>query len=123
MKELTNEIKERCNCANCEYKKDCPHCESFRRYPFEFGGVGACKKLYEKQYMVTTATPDERVKTRCVTNIYTEEVLRHSDYKDFIPKELHQTTIQVDKVLGINSTALADKDEYIEWVTTITRIA
>lgn len=123
MKELTNEIIAKCNCAYCEHYSSCPHENSFRRYPYEFGGTGACKKLYKKQYVVTTATSDERVKNRCISNIYTEEVLRHSDYKDFIPTELHQTTTQIDKVLGINSTALAENDEYIEWVTTITRIA
>ena len=76
-----------------------------------------------KKFVVTTATADERVKVRNISNIYNEETLLNSDYKEFIPSELHQTTIQVDKVLGINSTALAKSGEYIEWVTTITRIA
>ncbi len=123
MKELTNEIREKCNCANCKHRENCVHHDSFRRYPFEFGGVGACKKLYEKKYVVVTTTADERIPNRCIADIYDEEVLRNSDYKNILPKELHQTTTQVEKVLGINCTALADNDEYIEWVTTITRIA
>lgn len=76
-----------------------------------------------KQYLVTTATADKRVKNNKCTNIYDEETLLHSDYKNFLPKKLYKTTIQIDTVLGINSTALAGKDEQIEWVTTITRIA
>lgn len=76
-----------------------------------------------KKFLVTTATADERVKVRNISNIYNEETLLNSDYKEFIPSKLHQTTIQVDKVLGINCTELAESGEYIEWVTTITRIA
>ena len=76
-----------------------------------------------KQYLVTTASADKRVYTRKVCDIYCEDTLLNSDYKNFIPKKLYQTTIQVEQVLGINSTAEAQVGEYIEWVTTITRIA
>lgn len=76
-----------------------------------------------KQYLVTTASADKRVYSQKVCEIYYEETLLNSDYKNFIPKKLYETTIQIEKVLGIASTALAKKGEYIEWVTTITRIA
>lgn len=122
-KELTEEIRNKCDCTNCTLRNACKHAECFRRYPFEFGGIGACERLYEKKYLVTTATTDIRVKNNCISNVYTEEVLRHSDYKNFIPEKLHDTTVQVDKILGINSTNLAENGEYIEWITTITRIA
>lgn len=38
-------IKE-CDCSEC--KKDCPHRGSFRRFPQEFGGTGACLNLKTK---------------------------------------------------------------------------
>lgn len=76
-----------------------------------------------KKFLVTTATADERVEHSKCTNIYDEETLLHSDYKKFLPKKMYKTTVQIDKVIGINSTPLANKDEQIEWVTTITRIA
>ncbi len=45
MKELTEEIKKQCNCIECDKRNECPHRESHRRYPVEFGGTGACKNL------------------------------------------------------------------------------
>ena len=72
--------------------------------------------------MVSTGTPDTRVKINTVSSIYEEEFLLGSDYKNFLPSNLYETTTQVDEVLGINSTSLAKNGEYITWVTTITRI-
>lgn len=48
MKELTKEIQEKCNCSKCDKKNVCVHCDSFRRYPVEYGGTGACKNLKEE---------------------------------------------------------------------------
>lgn len=45
MKELTEEIKNICDCSNCELYENCMHANSFRRYPHEFGGTASCKKL------------------------------------------------------------------------------
>ena len=45
MKELTIEVESYCNCAYCEFNNKCPHNNSFRRYPVEFGGAGECYKV------------------------------------------------------------------------------
>jgi len=43
--ELTDKIMKLCDCRNCESKNKCPHEDSFRRYPAEYGGTGACRNL------------------------------------------------------------------------------
>lgn len=48
MTKTIEEIKELCNCYNCKHSSDCPHRESFRRFPIEQGGTGACWNLKEQ---------------------------------------------------------------------------
>lgn len=48
--EIPNEIISYCNCSLCEHYETCPHENAYRRYPVEYGGAGACKKLNLANY-------------------------------------------------------------------------
>lgn len=79
MKKLTEEIKNICDCSNCELCANCVHANSFRRYPSEYGGTGSCRKINEKQggqLVLETLTKEQIDNYNLLFN--TIETLRHS---------------------------------------------
>ena len=44
-KDLDETIRKICNCNECKQADTCVHRDSFRRYPYEYGGTSSCKNL------------------------------------------------------------------------------
>lgn len=75
-----------------------------------------------KKFVITTATADPRIENNHTSNIYDEESINGSDYKDLVKDLILDGTVIF---ASYHEKFDADNEKFtmVRWTTTITRIA